>query len=629
MRSRFVLAFHRSPVPTPDRRRPVKRGSLAAARQRSAVVAAGCVLGLVDVSVARADTLADGVSEQLDIDDEFIVGVSQPTAVAFLPDGRVLVAERTGDLVLRTADGTMTTAGSFDVNSQAGEQGLLNVLPHPDFENNHLLFFYYSAGAGIGGSNDQRHRVVTIELGDDNLLDMSTETVLVTDLKGPANHNGGGITIFDDYLFIGTGDTGNNSNSPPGQNIRNYYPTCFTNAQGKVLRVHLDGSIPSDNPLVGKTVTACGDSPGVVPSTTSTEPREEVFAWGFRNAFRVWADPMTGNVWVGNVGEITYEMIQVVPPSGALHFGWPFREGNEGLGVDECQNFEPNVGDCAPAAYRCEQSDGANGNAPPDNPDVPNDCDSITGGLILNGCQWPTQLEGRYVFGDYQSQRVWTLPINAERNDVIGEREDLMTMNGGPVHFAEYDGSLYVVAHSGNGHVTRISPKNPEASCDGPSTPAPDGGMMSAGGASGTPDGGPAGPSPSNPGAGGSGGVGDDEDPADASPSSGTDDADDAAPGPDGTDEPAASDDSDGSDDAEPSDDSSSSDDEASDDTSDDSSDDDPAGTDDGVDGGVRSDSSDDDGGCGCRVGGMSGGNGGWWMALAAVGLLAARKRRR
>ncbi len=418
---------------------------------------------------AAADSLADGiVSEQLTMDDEFVTGLDQPTAIAFLPDGRVLIAERTGGLHVRMADGTMTTAATMEVDFSHGERGLLNVLPHPEFEDNHLLYFYYSATAENGGTSADRHRVATIELGDDNLLDMSTEQILLQGLQGPANHNGGGLSIYGDYLFVGTGDTGNNSNSPPGENLSNFYGTCLTNAQGKVLRIHLDGTIPDDNPLIGQTVTECG-SKNAEPTTTSDSPREEIFAWGFRNAFRLWADPQTGNVWVGNVGEITYEMIQLVPPEGGVHFGWPYREGNEGLPANICQTTVPNTGDCVDAVYVCEQSGGGD-NVPPDNPDVPNDCDSITGGLILDDCAWPPEFRGKYVFGDYTNERVWTLPVNETRDNVIGEREPLLNTPGnGPVQFVENEGALYVVGHSGNGHITRIAPV--QSQCDTDAAP--------------------------------------------------------------------------------------------------------------------------------------------------------------
>jgi len=419
---------------------------------------------------AAADSLPTALQGRLEIDDEFVTGLKQPTAVTFLPDGQMLITERTGDLLLRNTVGSVSVAGHFSVNSKPSEQGLLNVAVHPDFTQNHLLYFYYSASAEAGGTDLDRHRVVSVELSDTGLLDMDSERILVRGLMGPDNHDGGGLSISGDYLFIGTGDTGHNSFSTPGNDIGNYFGTCLTNAQGKVLRVHLEGTIPSDNPLIGKTVTACPGSPGEVPSATSSEPRTDIFAWGFRNPFRLWADPKTGNVWVGNVGESTFEMLQVVPPSGGLHYGWPYREGNHGQGRESCQGIEPNVGDCTDAIYICEQSDNGGGYSTPapDDPNVANGCDSISGGRILDDCQWPAELQGHYVFGDYQNNRVWALPVNDARDNVIGEREDLLrTEDGGPVSFAEHDGALYVVVHSGNGHITRIAPRTPEPACGG------------------------------------------------------------------------------------------------------------------------------------------------------------------
>lgn len=436
-------------------------------------VAAGCALGALflattGASTAHADTLSGLADSGLEIDDEYVFGIDQPTAIAFLPDGRMLIAERTGDLLLREADGTLGVAGSLPVNATPAEQGLLNVVVDPEFTATQRLFLYYSASDAVGGTAADRHRVVSVELGEDGKLDMSTERIVLRGLMGPDNHNGGGLSIYGEYLFVGSGDTGHNSFSTPGADIGNYFGSCLTNLQGKVLRVHLDGSIPSDNPLIGKTVTECPSDPGTAPTGTSNSPREEIFAWGFRNPFRLWADPKTGNVWVGNVGESTFEMVQLVPPSGGLHFGWPYREGNHGLGPEECQNTAPNVGNCTDAIYICEQSDNGGGYSTPapDDPRVLNDCDSISGGVILDDCQWPDSMEGHYVFGDFQNERVWTLPVNSERNGVTGERSDLMrAQDGGPVSFAEFGGALYVVVHSGNGHITRIAPKNPEPAC--------------------------------------------------------------------------------------------------------------------------------------------------------------------
>lgn len=451
---------------------------------------------------AQADTLASGApADALTLDDEWVTGLSQPTAIAFLPDGRAVITQRTGAVRVRTTAGTLVDAGSFPVNSGPGEQGLLNVVVHPSFATNRLLIFYYSASMSSGGTNEDRHRVVSVELGDDNRLVMSTELVLVQNLRGPANHNGGALAIYQDKLFVGVGDTGANSGQPPSaMRVTNYFATCLTNGNGKVLRVNLDGTVPADNPLVDKAVTACGNSPGNAPAaSTSIMGRTEIFAWGFRNPFRIWADPKTGNVWVGDVGEITFEEVNVIPKAGGAHFGWPFREGAEGQPPTSCSEIEPDVGGCVDPVYYCEQSMRRSASQP-DDPDVPNDCASITGGVILSDCEWPATFEGRYVFGDYASKQLWTLQANAARTGVTGGRTAFATGDAGPVQFVEHQGALYVVMHAGMGRITRIAPQDPEAACSS----APGGGAgaggaavggRSAGGSAGTPSGGAGGSS--------------------------------------------------------------------------------------------------------------------------------------
>src|SRR4029079_5474878 len=104
-----------------------------------------------------------------------------------------------------------STAGTFTVDTES-EKGLLHVLLHPNFASNRLLIFYYSAADSIGGTDLDRHRVVTVPLGTNDQLDMTQETILVRGLRGPANHDGGAIAIGPDgKLYVGDGDTGCNS----------------------------------------------------------------------------------------------------------------------------------------------------------------------------------------------------------------------------------------------------------------------------------------------------------------------------------------------------------------------------------------------------------------------------------
>lgn len=410
---------------------------------------------------ASADQLSAGEASKLKMNPDFVVGLKQPTAMAVLPDGRMVITERQGGVKVRTTAGKLVEAGTIPVNASWGELGLLNVLPHPDFNANKKLFVYFSADDSMGGTGKNRHRLATIELGADNKLKLDTIKVLLQNLEGPSNHNGGGLTILGDKIFVGVGDSGHNSNAPVNSPITNYFGTCLTNGNGKVLRVNLDGSIPADNPLQGKSVSAC-KAPNQAPSEQSKSPRTEIWAWGLRNPFRIWGDPKTGNVWVGDVGEITYEEIDVIPKSGGKHFGWPYREGAEGKPKTSCKSIAPDVGECVDPVYYCE----ANGHNTPDNPAIPNDCESMTGGRILDHCSWPASLRGSYVFGDFTTQKVWTLPVNPSRDGVVGQRRELMTTDaGGPVQFVEHEGSLYVVVHSDKGRIVQVSPRTASDAC--------------------------------------------------------------------------------------------------------------------------------------------------------------------
>jgi glucose/arabinose dehydrogenase len=296
---------------------------------------------------------------------------------------------------------------------------------------------------------------VSVVLKSDNTLDMTTETILVRGLRGPANHDGGGLGIGNDgKLYIGVGDTGCNSGAAPGGTITNYFGTCLTNGNGKILRVNVDGTIPTDNPLVGvSAVTACGSSCGTNISTTGTAaPRTDIWAWGFRNPWRFSFDPVTGNLWVGDVGEVTYEEISIV--SKGRHMGWPWREGAAGYPQTKCTEINPNTGNCVDPVYYCRHG-GASGG-------IDGGCTSITGGVIVDSCTWPTAFRGLYYFADNATNSIWTLQPNTARDGIVaGSRRDFGSVSNSPVSMRTGpDGALYV-ASLGGGRIARFAPKTP------------------------------------------------------------------------------------------------------------------------------------------------------------------------
>jgi len=382
---------------------------------------------------------------------DHVTGLGPVTDLAFLPDGRLVIVEKTGAVKVRAPGGAVTQAGSLPVDSRS-EKGLLGVVAAPDFVASRRLVLYYSRADAAGGSDLDRHRVVTVPLGDDGALAVAAERVLLSGLRGPANHDGGALALGPDgLLYVGVGDTGCNSGAPPEPPGApgNYFATCLSNANGKILRVALDGAIPATNPLADVALaTACGTTCRAAPSGLAA-PRREIWAWGFRNPWRMAFDPATGRLWVGDVGEITYEEVTVVQPG--RHHGWPWREGAAGWPRARCRETTPDTGDCVEPAYVCRHGADAGG--------VDGGCTSITGGVFLQGPRWPAPLRGRYLFADNVNGRVWTLEVDAARTGVVpGSRREVGRITGGgPVSLrVGPDGDVYAAVLPGR--VVRISP---------------------------------------------------------------------------------------------------------------------------------------------------------------------------
>lgn len=402
---------------------------------------------LIGAGPARADE-----SEPEWVVEDVVTGLGPTTDLAFLPDGRMLIAEKTGALKLRAGDGTVTVAARFPVDDRS-EKGLLGVVVDPAFATTRRIFLYYSVADSAGGSDLDRHRVVSATLRPDGTIDLGAMKVLIRGLRGPRNHDGGGMAIGPDgNLYVGVGDTGCNSNAPP-EPVReptNHFATCFTNGNGKILRVGLDGSIPTDNPLVAvPEATACGTRCGDEVGRARGTPWRQLWAWGLRNPWRFSFDPRTGRLWVGDVGEITYEEIDRVEVG--RHYGWPWREGRHGWPRSKCREIAPDRGDCVEPAYECRHGAAKDG--------IDGDCQSITGGVFLEGPSWPADRRGLYLFGDNANGRLWTLTPNAARDGFLpGSRRQIGRVQGMPVSFrVGPDGAVYVAILPGR--VVRVRPR--------------------------------------------------------------------------------------------------------------------------------------------------------------------------
>jgi hypothetical protein len=296
------------------------------------------------------------------------------------------------------------------------------------------------------------------------------------------------MNIYNNQLYIGVGDTGANATPPT-----NKFGSCLNQANGKILRINLDGSIPNDNPLYNvATVTSC-TSTGSAFGTAA--PDKRIWAWGLRNPFRFWIDPsgtQAGTMWIGDVGEVTREEISV--GKGNQHYGYPFQEGTTdwgpGLLANECMGMTP-ARTCTPPVYDYPHSNG-------------NNC--VIGGLIPSGCGWNDPWKSRYIFGDHGSGNIWTLDVNGGRTGVVAASLASFGNMGGPASFRMgADNALYIVEVDG-GSVERITPKGQAALCGSPipdaGPPPADAGKDASSGAGG------AGGNGGNGGAGGRGGNG-------------------------------------------------------------------------------------------------------------------------
>ncbi len=352
-----------------------------------------------------------------------VTGLSQPTAAAFAPDGRLVVLEKGGAVRVWTSSGGLAAEPALTLPScTASEMGLLGLAFDPAFSGNGFLYLYHTRPPGDdvrrcaeGSPAGRRNRVVRVTLSGDRVEPASLVEVLAGIRTDNGNHDGGCLRIGPDgFLYVGTGDTGRGDFGRPGD-ATNPYARDLDALEGKILRLGLDGSPAPGNPFLGRGGAA-----------------DFVFASGMRNPFRFAFDSRTGLLWVGDVGQTAFEEIDLVRAGDDL--GWPM-----------CEGFQP-APPCPGRTVRPVHvypagSDGA----------------SVTGGVFYDGSQFEVAHRGDYFFGDFVLDRVWRARLDATRTSFAGEPEVFLRDAAGPVDFAVGpDGALYYVAFSA-GEVVRVT----------------------------------------------------------------------------------------------------------------------------------------------------------------------------
>jgi glucose/arabinose dehydrogenase len=380
----------------------------------------GVVALLLIAPLARAGTPVAGFTDTAEV-----TGLNQPTAVAFLPNGDLLITERQG--AFKRFNGTSTvTLATIPVCSTVNEQGLLGVAVDPNFNGNGFVYLYRTAPAPNCGSPVGRQNEIFRVTVSGNTAGSLTSLLTGMRTEGGGFHNGGGLRIGPDgKLYASVGDTGVGDNNCccPGM-ASNPYAQDLNALEGKLLRLNLDGTIPADNPFVGQ-----------------VGKRAEIFASGFRNPFRFGFDPATGALWLGDVGDFTIEELDVVTAGG--DYGWPQCEGTLPAGCAQ-------PGDVAPT-FQYAHSAFCPGTA-----GLPQ-----LGATVIGGSFAPAgfaSLGGHYFFADYVDSTIYDAVLNGPRNAIVGTPTDFVTNAAQPVDLVfGPDDALYYAA-IGAGEVRRVAP---------------------------------------------------------------------------------------------------------------------------------------------------------------------------
>src|SRR6187455_1146011 len=242
---------------------------------------------------AGAATLPTGFTES-----QVVTGLSNPTAMAFAPDGRLFVCLQGGQLRVVKNNALLPTPFlSVTVNS-SGERGLLGVTFDPQFATNNFVYVYYTA------TTPAIHNRVSRFTANGDVAVAGSEVVLfdLNNLSSATNHNGGAMHFGPDgKLYISVGENANSANSQ-----------TLANLLGKMLRLNADGTIPDDNPFVG----------------TATGLSRAIWAMGLRNPFTFAFQPGSGRMFINDVGENSFEEIN--DGIAGSNYGWPQREGATG-----------------------------------------------------------------------------------------------------------------------------------------------------------------------------------------------------------------------------------------------------------------------------------------------------------
>lgn len=336
-------------------------------------------------------------------------GLVQPWSIAFLPGGDMLITERPGRLrIVRQGKLLPQPVEGIPKVFTSSQGGLLEVMPHPDFTSNRLLYLTYSKA----GATDAQATTTLIRGRFENDRLTNVQQLFEATAQG-RNHFSGKIA-FDGkgYLFLSAGDR----QAPPEGNLEAHPAQDVSNHQGKIIRLHDDGRVPADNPLLKR--------PGARP---------EIWSYGHRNVQGLAIHPVTGDLWANEHGPQGGDELNRIQPG--MNYGWPVI----GYGVNYTTGAAIHAG-----THR-------DGMQQPVNVWVPSI--GISGLMIYTGDKFP-QWKGNMFAGGMNGQQLSRLTLDGQR--VVSQ--ELLVQRMGRIRDVRQgpDGYIYLVTDDREGKPTPV-----------------------------------------------------------------------------------------------------------------------------------------------------------------------------
>ena len=334
-------------------------------------------------------------------------------------DGKLWVMEQAGQVwIVDQKNGERETEPFLDIRQdvcrKGNEEGLLGLAFAPDFATSGRYYVNFT-------DKEKQTRIVRFTSKDRKTTNPSTGEILMKYPSEFENHNGGWLGFGpDNMLYIGNGD-GGAGNDP------NKHGQALDTLLGKILRIDVSPETgyktPPDNPFVN-----------------DKNAKPEIWAYGVRNPWRCSFDRATGDFWIGDVGQNHWEEIDYMPKGkgAGANFGWRLREGD--IETPKKEVGGPSPRGAIDPVYVYKHGGGEKEGV------------SVTGGYVYRGPL--KELQGRYIFADYQNPRIWSFVMKGGRATDFKDHTKELQPNDGRINliasFAEdQDGGLFIVDHTG------------------------------------------------------------------------------------------------------------------------------------------------------------------------------------